>query len=220
MEKSELPTPKRLSELREQGVAHCSFVTTRLAASGAALAAISLQHGEWSRFIDRLMGPLQSGAGEIYEPLLLYADLVEPAAKLFFVPLLAAAIVAVLVGTAQTRLLFHFKALTPDTGRLFNPAGLNPLPGLKRAAGALIAGAAALVLAGLCWAALVWEVVRSFTSGRSALTWSAGELGGSLAPVVILLISVAAVVSWFGSKYLFILRHRMSSEEIEQELRE
>lgn len=216
MSGNEFPSARKLERLREQGIVPVSLFASRcLGFLGVGLC-LFLVLDEF-----KSLAALWRRASAATNLDLNSPALVEPFSeqliKLMLAPCVALLVFFFLSSLIQTKFLFRFDALAPDTKRLWHWERVGTRAIASRLLSAFLVGVCALML-GLCLAYfLLFDVLNLLNHDRRhLLDWSA-NFGRSLAPVLMSILVVGAVISWLINRYLFLWKHRMKPDEHRRE---
>ncbi|MBX7145124.1 MAG: EscU/YscU/HrcU family type III secretion system export apparatus switch protein [Oligoflexia bacterium] len=211
MERTEWPSEQRLNDLREQGQVALSLRLVRVSAFVAFFGTLALLRQDlqmlvlkwWSSQLDLTIGVSQFGQYFL---------------RVLVAPVAAALVAATLVGFLQTRFLFRFGLLGFDANRLSWDLSLT------RAAGAICVGVfgtlavmAALFLAARLELSHFLTLLKSNISGIAPL---ALEYASRFGLGAALLLFVIACLDVLVQRRVFQLRHRMTRDELAQEVDE
>jgi flagellar biosynthesis protein FlhB len=215
--KTEQPTPRRLRRARQQGdsplsaalVQAAGFVMVVMLAPAAAAALIATSRARLTEAVSGAAPPSALG-------------LARDVAVLSLPVLLAAAAAASFVGLAQTGGVVAFQKTLPDVARLHPWLGLKQLFNGQRLFG-IVRALLAAVLVG-------WFSIRLLLDHASDIVATGGNVraalgvAGTLSQRLLWLsagIGVAlSIVDWAVARRSWLVRHRMSRQEVRQELKE
>jgi flagellar biosynthesis protein FlhB len=217
MERTEWPTRARLDELREQGLAAYSATSVRSLAALAVLLGLILAAPKGQVVIldyKQLLGASKDASLEtMLSPL-------SQIAPLFFAPLIGAAVAACLAGLVQTRFMFHLASLS------FNLSKLDCFGLYSFRAGASRLIKAVLIAVIFLGAALFWLWYLCPLT-LNLLNIKAGQLNAfsqgffrAVLAAALPTLALVAVLSWLVNWIAFMLRHRMTRQEVESEARD
>lgn len=217
MFKQEWPSERKLERLREAGELPCSKFTIACASALAVGIWGFTARSGWQNFLGHYRSLLEAppNAASLEE----VRALIDAAANLLIVPASAALVAGLTAGLVQTRFFFRLSLLSLNFGRL------NPFRPPEFAAVVLRVGAALSVLfAGVllsCSAAwLLYPAAAAMLvqEPQRMLFWPCSALR-SAAPLIFTALGAGAVAAWLAKRFAYLVRHRMTREEIEAELR-
>lgn len=217
-DKTEEPTPRKLRKAREEGDSPISAALVQALAFVAALALAPAAVGAAGA---RAATLLRAALEQVPEPVSatrMALDVVTLSAPL----LLAAAIAAAAAGFVQTGGIVATAKLAPDLARANPVTGLANLFTKQRLIGLVRALVAAVVVG--------WLAVRLLLDGAPDLARSVGNLPGATALAGDLVVRLGWIAALVGlalgavdllvSHHAWIVRHRMTKDEIRREFKE
>jgi len=194
------PTDKKLAKLRAAGkVPYSKFATSSAVLVSIAISVFLLKK-QWNTFI------------VIRE--------VETAALLFLAPPLCVLIVTLLVGLLQTK-FFWRPALLSIQGERLSPFKVPSLARLSWGLLMHLAGWIAILIVGLFLIYLFSPAIMSLLNLNinDVVLWP-WQGYTNFIPVLLIILGLLALGSWLWSRFRFMIAHRMTSEDLEKELRE
>lgn len=205
------PNQEKVAALREQGIVPCSRFTVRAISAAAVLMLCVLSSSKLQIIVEQLCSQ-NAALSESRESLLMLGRMVLTG----WVFLGCVILVAV---AAQTKLLLRLGALAPDLSRI--------LGGRCGGLGGVFARIARLAMSTVvmaCAAILLWRtgisqillLLGGTTEDRSL--WLS-RLMPVVAPYLIALLAVSAVLGWLLARLRFVLQHRMTEKELALERR-
>jgi flagellar biosynthetic protein FlhB len=224
--KTEEPTQKRLDDARQKGDVAKSMDVPALASLGAACGVLLLAGGWIARYMTEALLPFVahpeaidlSGEGSVG---------VMRAALLACSPVLIVLIGAAVAGAAgnliQHGLLWVPSKLAPDFSRMGLIKGMGRLFGLDAIVSFLKSLAKVAAIAVIVWMVLKPRI--AMLEGLPALSPAAilplsFELLQGLVIAILCAMTVTAAFDWFWTRRRFIIRMRMTREEIKQDHKE
>ena len=207
-ERSEWPSTEKLAQLREQGHASSSPISTRSASCAAALAALMLTlTREGHNFNDLADKMFSQPAPQILE-LLLSATM-----QILVVPAIAALVAAVACTLFQTRFLYAPVRLIPRLIR--NMAYHSPIAAFSW--NVLVYFATLLSIALSClvigWS-VGYDLLNSFNQPLNDATLRLTQIWRTALDATILITLILGVIAAFVANLLFRRRHRMTRAEL------
>lgn len=212
LEKTEWPNEAKLKALRDEGVVALSPFSCRCVWTLTFLCTLWGLRGQLASVRDQVRNAFTLGMWAPADG----AALAIKVARLVGIPLGAALLVTVVWALFQTKFFFRFGLLGMNFQRLSRIHFPNPASAVSRILGALIELAVFLAFGVLC-ARLCWTGVLYLLNNDRlyVISWFPGVLQAALVPIAILL-GIFALLGWLGSKFVFLMRHRMSKAELER----
>ncbi len=213
-ERNEWPSEQKIADLRREGELYLSLTTIRM----IGLAAVSLFIIVWGKgFFSELtqyFSKLTTTDIRVVE---------EFGSRIMAQILLGVVGVAMLcfvVGVLQTKLFFRLNTISPQPNRLWlHKARHSQGVGYKVAVILLslpLLGLASIFLIRVFWP----ELFKLLPTGIHGLAPSLAVLAELFFGVLASFAIVFAFISWLAARYRFMLRHRMTRAEIENEARQ
>lgn len=209
-EKTEWPSEKLLADLRDRGLVPLSPFACRCGATLGFLLSFWAMRSRLEHSLDPIATAFRSGS---LAPL---AEALRGIALVVGVPLLVASLSGVVVGLLQTKFLFSMNLLSVKTQRLgrwgaaFHAFFSSAAYGLV---GIVLCAACGLLALRLGWTGLLYVL----NNDKLYLTrWVPSGIQLALAPLAAVL-AIGAVLAWFIARLRFMLRHRVSREELERD---
>lgn len=211
LDKTEWPNEAKLKSLREAGIVPLGLFSCRCVWTVVFLCTLWSLRMKFSVLGQSALGSVegQLSAGRLLA-------LAAEAARLGALPLISASVVTIVWALFQTKFLFRMSLAAPTFERLAHFGFPNPLSASSRIFAALVQ---LLVIIGcgllcmrLCWTGVLYLLNND---RLYIVAWFPAVLQAALAPICILL-SISALLGWMSAKGLYLLRHRMSREEMER----
>lgn len=216
MDKREWPTRQRLEDLRKGGVVpYSKFVSRCLALAclaGAAPAAMRAFAEFTKEYLRQINGAADSGA--VFAMLNSAAELLR---TVVILPLALVVAVILMAGLFQTKFMLHGGNISFNLGRLPNFSGLT----LRSLFGAAFWAVAALCLLCMGGAAVLYFCLPAagelLNHEREYLFRWARAVSFSAVLCTLVASLILALCALLMSRVAFMMRHRMSTEELDRE---
>lgn len=218
MERTEWPSEKKLEDLRSAGIVPCSRFACAAAVGIVVMVGVTtlaersmqltmeivrimaLPSEQWLEFARwRAVGKLLPG-------------------MFLLLPLLASG-AALLVGMLQTRFLFSTSQICFDLGRCL-PNRLWPTMLIKRGLVVILAGMLGVGAGAVLISMALRSTMSLLNQGRAYWLLWPGEISAIIVPIVVTMLVVSGVVAALLVRLQFLLKHRMTRAEMEQDARE
>ena len=217
MEKTELPTPARLEELRGQGLVPLSQFAMRSAGSLFVLLSFLMLAAEAMQLIGGVREVLEKGAADCWWSESARRNVARSVVLLLIGPAVAALLGALLCGLFQSRFLVRFSRVAPRFERL-NPFRL-PAAGEVAAdlASAFVVVLLSLGISAVLLRLVIADVLRIALEPPADALLLMGRFFQAVLPVLIPLLAFSAFGAWLFARRRFFASHRMSRQEVLRE---
>ncbi|RIL09553.1 MAG: hypothetical protein DCC75_06270 [Proteobacteria bacterium] len=213
MEKTELPSRARLTELREQGI----FPLSRVALACAGLLACGATGFGLGESINRFSAAYAKALSNQFQDIIGLRELLIPSLNLLVWPCVVAGAAMLVLGLLSSRFYFSFADCSPNLSRM-SPfararpasAGFKPLRELLMSGLAIASAVALLLMSTEQMLALLNTDVKAFRQG-----WI--RVMSAVLPLVFFAALFLGCCGWLMARFTFLLRHRMSRREMASE---
>jgi flagellar biosynthetic protein FlhB len=225
--KTEEATPRKLEEARKRGEVAKSVDVPAFASLTAAVGFIAIAGGYLARNLAAQLEPFiahadaydLSGGGGVE----LMRQAAMAGAPIVLGVMLAAALAGIGGNLVQHGFLFTGDRLRPDLSRLSPAAGVRRLFGIDGLVQFLKSVLKIALIAGIAYLAIrprMPEFLRAVALGPTSALPLAGEALRALFISVLAVLGVGAVVDWLWQRQRFLMRMRMTREELKEDYRQ
>lgn len=220
MDRSEWPSRARLQTLREEGLFVYSRFTSSCFAAIIIFAVIFAVNRNFAALLEEWSEWLQLSDPSFSQGIAYFAKLLAPFFHIIFIPICLVYCGTLLVILLQSRFFFRWRLVGLDFSRVFRWPRLEAGGILARIILFVCIVVSLLSFVGLVIYLGIPSIFGLLNSDLANWVFWLNALPKQIALWLIPLLMFGAAVSWILSRFLFMLGHRMTREEIRQELEE